>query len=137
MMHTSEAIAKAIGSPDYVLEVRMPLFSKARPRLTKTGHAYMPQAYRDAQAEMQRQIREQWPHEPLEGPIALYIRVYGEGRGDSDNISGAILDAAGPSKGKPGILWEDDRVSVIPCLIFEWEKASKPESRWVIQIAVL
>lgn len=137
MIHTSEAIAKAIGSPDYVLEIKMPLFSKARPRLTKTGHAYMPQAYRDAQAEMQRQIREQWSLEPLEGPIALYIRAYGEGRGDSDNISGAILDAAGPSKGKPGILWEDDRVSVIPCLVFEWEKTSKAESRWVIQIAVL
>lgn len=137
MMHTSEAIAKVIGSPDYVLEIKMPLFSKARPRLTKTGHAYMPQAYRDAQAEMQRQIREQWCHGPLEGPIALCIRAYGEGRGDSDNISGAILDAAGPSKGKPGILWEDDRVSVIPCLIFEWEKATKAESRWVIQIAML
>lgn len=137
MMHTSEAIAKVIASPDYVLEVRMPLFSKARPRLTKGGHAYMPAAYRDAQAEMQRQILEQWPHEPLAGPIALYIRAYGEGRGDSDNLSGALLDAAGPSKGKPGILWEDDRVSVISCLIFEWEKAAKADSRWVIQIALL
>jgi len=136
-MHTSEAMARVIGSPDYVLEVKMPLFSKARPRLTKTGHAYMPQAYRDAQAEMQRQINEQWHHAPLTGPIALYIKVYGEGRGDGDNIAGAILDAAGPSKGKPGILWEDDRVSVIPCLIIEWEKASRIDSRWILQIALL
>ena len=115
----------------------MPLFSKARPRLTKTGHAYMPQAYRDSQTEMRRQIREQWDREPLTGPISLYMKLYGEARGDNDNIAGAMLDAAGPSKGQPGILWEDDRVSVIPCLIVEWEKASKADSRWIIQIADL
>lgn len=95
----------------------------------------MPEAYRLAQAEMQRQIREQWKNRPaLEGPIALYLKIYGEGRGDGDNIVGALLDAAGPSKGVPGILWEDDRVSVIPVLVIDWEKASKTDSRWLVHI---
>lgn len=115
----------------------MPLFSKARPRLTKTGRAYMPQAYRDAQAEMHRQLREQWPHPALEGPIALYVKMYGEGKCDPDNAAGALLDAVGPSKGKPGMLWVDDRVTIIPCLVVEWERAPRTESRWVIQIAKL
>jgi Holliday junction resolvase RusA-like endonuclease len=136
-MPISDAVARAILSPDYVLQVNMPLFSKARPRLTKTGHAFMPAAYRESQAEMRKQIIAQWAEPPLEGPIALYMKLYGEGRGDSDNIAGAALDAAGPSKKEPGILWEDDRVSVISTLIVEWEKVPKAESKWIIQIAKL
>lgn len=136
-MSISDAITRAICSPDYILEVRMPLFSKARPRMTKSGHAYMPQAYRNAQEEMRRQLRDQWPYPALEGPIALYIKMYGEGRLDADNAAGAALDAVGPSKGRPGMIWVDDRVTVIPCMVIEWERAPKAESRWVIQIAKL
>jgi hypothetical protein len=105
--------------------------------MTKTGRAYMAQPYRDAQAQMRKLLQEQWPHEPLAGPIALYIKARGEGRGDADNISGFLLDAAGPSKNQPGLLWEDDRVSVISTLIIEWEKAAKADSCWTIRIAVL
>ena len=137
MKGISDPIARVTNSPDYVLQVDMPLHSKARPRMTKTGHAYMAQDYRDAQAEMRRQLELQWPNEPLKGPIALYIRLYGEGRGDSDNLAGFLMDAAGPSKNKPGLLWEDDRVSVISTLIVEWEKAKKADSKWIIQIAKL
>jgi len=126
-----------IDSPDYVLDIRMPLHSKARPRLTKSGHAYMPAAYRLAQAEMQRQVKAQWEMESLIGPIALYIKIYGEGRGDADNVAGFLMDAAGPAKDKPGILWQDDRLSVIPLLIVDWEKAPKADSRWLIHIAKL
>jgi Holliday junction resolvase RusA-like endonuclease len=109
----------------------MPLFSKARPRLTRSGHAYMPQAYKDAQAEMRRQLTKQWSGEPLSGPVALYLCVHGEARADSDNIAGALMDAAN------GILWTDDRVSIISTLVVEWSKASKAESRWIIKIAEL
>lgn len=138
MRSTLQVITKVIEAPDFVLDLRMPLYSKARPRLTKTGHAYMPEAYRLAQAEMQEQIRKQWGRKPaLEGPVALYLKIYGEGRGDGDNIVGALLDAAGPSKGVPGILWEDDRVSVIPLLIVDWEKAPKTDSRWLLHILQL
>jgi Holliday junction resolvase RusA-like endonuclease len=136
-MPVSAAIQRAIESPDYALEIKMPLFSKARPRLTRGGHAYMPEAYRAAQAEMRRQIREQWPGYPLEGPLALYLEIHGEARGDCDNILGAILDAAGPSKSHHALLWTDDRLGVIPVAVVEWVKASKAESKWVLQIADL
>jgi Holliday junction resolvase RusA-like endonuclease len=118
----------AIDSADHVLVIRMPLFSKARPRLTRTGHAFMPPAYKLAQAEMRKLIREQWEYGPLEGPVSLKLIVRGEGRGDTDNIAGAFMDAA------QGILWIDDRVSVIPKLSIEWQKAAKANSEWVVII---
>lgn len=118
----------ATDSADHILIIRRPLFSKARPRLTRTGHAFMPPAYKLAQAEMRKQLREQWVSGPLEGPISLKLIVKGEGRGDTDNIAGAFMDAA------QGILWLDDRVSVIPKLSIEWQKASKAESEWIVII---
>ena len=137
MAITSEAITKAIESPDYILEVNMPLHSKARPRMTKTGHTYMAQEYRIAQAKMRRELEQQWPHLALTGPIAIYVKLYGEARGDADNLVGFLLDAAGPSGKRPGLLWQDDRVSIIPVLLVEWEKVTKAESKWVIHIALL
>jgi Holliday junction resolvase RusA-like endonuclease len=134
-MHTLQAIERVIYFPDYVIEVKMPLFSKARPRLTKSGHAYMPESYRLAQAEMRHQIREQWRlREPLMGPIALYVEMQGEARIDADNAVGALMDAAGPSKKEAGVLWQDDRVSVIPLVIVDWKKAKKDDSLWRIHI---
>lgn len=117
-----------IDLADYILTIRQPLFSKARPRLTRTGHAYMPQPYKLAQAEMRRQMLDQWAHGPLEGPVSLELFVKGEGRGDNDNIAGAFMDAA------HGILWIDDRVTVIPVLKISWEKAVKADSIWIAHI---
>lgn len=87
--------------------------------------------------EMQRQIALQWQGDPLEGPLALHVEMHGEGRGDADNLVGALLDAAGPSKNHPGMLWTDDRVSVIPYIFAEWHKAPKIDSRWTVRILVL
>ena len=98
----------------------------------------MPESYRLAQADFRRQVREQWePREPLLGPIALYLQLHGEGRGDADNLAGAAMDAAGPSKKEAGIVWQDDRVSVIPILLVDWHKTKKEESRWLIHIVKL
>lgn len=127
----SNCIQQETGSPDYTLVIRQPLFSKARPRLTRSGHAYMPAAYKEAQAKMRRQLKEQWSEGPLEGPISLLIRVKGEGRGDTDNIAGAFMDVA------QGIVFTDDRVSVIPRMAIEWQKASKADSEWIIEIRLL
>lgn len=102
--------------------------------MTKTGHAYMADSYRIAQAEMRNQIKAQWAEEPLIGPICLYVKMYGEARVDGDNALGFVLDAVGPSKKSPGILWVDDRVTVIPLLIADWERASKDNSKWVLHI---
>lgn len=124
----SKCTQQAINLPDYVLTIKRPLFSKARPRLTRTGHAFMPPAYKLAQAEMRKQIKQQWTKGPLEGPISLSIMVKGEGRGDTDNIAGAFMDTA------QGILWLDDRVTVIPELSISWTKAPKADSEWIIHI---
>ena len=114
--------------PDYVLTIKQPLFSKARPRMTRSGHTYMPDSYKQAQRIMRTQIEEQWSGEPLEGPLLLAVLTQGEGRGDSDNIQGAFMDAA------VGIVFKDDRVKIIPTTIFDWSKAPKKESSWEILI---
>jgi Holliday junction resolvase RusA-like endonuclease len=111
--------------------VRMPLFSKARPRVTSRG-TFMPKEYKQKQAEMKRQLLEAWDdREPLAGPIALDLELYGEGRADADNIIGALMDSAN------GILWTDDRVSIIPQISVKWEKGTKANSLWILKISTL
>jgi len=110
--------------------VNLPLYSKARPRVTSRG-TFMPKAYQDKRKEMLRQIKEQYKGEPLEGPLRLELDVYGEGRADADNIVGALLDCAN------GYLWTDDRVSIIPQMEVKWKKAPKAESKWVIRLYLL
>ena len=110
--------------------VEMPLFSKARPRVTSRG-TFMPAEYKKKQKEMLRQVKEQYTGEPLEGPLRVEIDVYGEGRADGDNIIGALFDSVN------GVVWKDDRVSIIPQLEVKWTKAPKAESKWVIRIYLL
>lgn len=114
----------------HLLDIQMPLFSKARPRLGASG-AFMPKAYRDKQRRMRLLIKDQWKRDPLEGPLRLSIECWGEGRVDADNMIGALMDAAN------GILWFDDRVSIIPQISVTWHKAPKAESRWQITITEL
>jgi len=109
------------------LKIYHPLFSKARPRVTKHG-TFMPVAYKKNQKEMLEKIKEQYDGLPLEGPLRIEIQLWGEGRADIDNIIGAFFDTA--NKG----LWVDDRVSVIPQVTVSWTKAIKAESRWLIRI---
>lgn len=73
-------------------------------------------------------IKSQYQGPPLEGPLRLEINVCGEGRADADNIVGALLDCAN------GVLWVDDRVSVIPEIEIRWGKAKKADSNWHIEI---
>jgi Holliday junction resolvase RusA-like endonuclease len=91
----------------------------------------MPPAYKLAQAEMRRQLIAQWKAGPLEGPVSLELLITGEGRGDTDNIAGAFMDSA------HGILWIDDRVTIIPELKVVWTKAPKADSLWVANISHL
>lgn len=114
----------------YTLRIEMPLFSKARPRLGAHG-AFMPPAYKEKQRKMRLLIREQWKRDPLDGPIRLDVECQGEGRVDADNLIGALMDAA------QGILWFDDRVSIIPEITVSWRKAKKAESLWVLTITEL
>ena len=91
----------------------------------------MPKAYQEKRKEMVRQLKEQWGSPPLEGPLRLELRIKGEGRADADNIIGALMDAAN------GLLWVDDRVSIIPEIEVMWEKVPKAESQWLISIYLL
>lgn len=128
-MQTSMILGPKSPEWKWELIIYQPLFSKARPRMTKSGHTYMPQAYKDAQAEMRIYLREQWTEAPLEEPVMLHLDVQGEGRGDADNIMGAFFDSA------VGIVFTDDRVKYIPQVSFEWHKAAKKDSMWRILIA--
>ena len=131
----ASSIQRAILSPDWLLSIDMPLHSKARPRMTRSGHTYMDPRYKAAREEMRRHLRRQWHRPPLEGPIALYVKLTGEGRGDADNIVGFLMDAGGPLRDEPAITWVDDRVSIISPVIVEWVRAPKAQSNWLIQIA--
>lgn len=115
----------------YYLEILMPLFSKARPRLTKSGHAYMPASYKNNISEMRSQIKKQWTIGLLETPVELNASLYGEARGDLDNIIGSFMDAA------TGIIFTDDRVLYISKLNVNWSQAKKNESKWLISIKPL
>ena len=110
------------------LEIYHPLFAKARPRVTKTGHAYMPAAYRKNQKELLEKIKEQYDGGPLEGPLRVEMELFGEGRADIDNVVGAFFDTANK------VLWVDDRISIIPELSVSWKKCKKEDSYWVVRV---
>ena len=59
----------------------------------------------------------------------MTIEIFGEGRADADNIIGALMDSAN------GLLWTDDRVTIIPQISVAWEKAPKANSLWRITIS--
>jgi hypothetical protein len=121
----------------------MPLWSKQRPRFTRAGHAYKNPAYDQALKDMRSSLSELWPYPPIDYPISVHLHLCGEGRGDLDNIAGFILDAAGPVRATkkkealPGVLWVDDRVSIISHLSISWTKGEKADSCWDLRIVKL
>ena len=115
----------------FTFSVRYPLFSKARPRLTKSGHAYMPAKYKTHQMNLRHHIRLAWPHQPLDVPLLLRLDLKGEGRGDVDNIAGAFMDCANE------LIWTDDNCKIVSELSVRWEPAPKPESTWKVEIYLL
>ena len=88
----------------------------------------MPKAYQDKRKAMLASIKEQYTGDPLEGPLRVEIDVEGEGRADTDNVAGALMDCAN------GVLWVDDRVSIISELQVRWKKAKKADSVWHVRI---
>ena len=128
-----------LEAPDYSLSIGLPMAFKQRPRMTKSGHAYMAPSYKLARQQFREELRSQWSGPMLQGPLGVYLKVRGGARGDSDNLAGFFLDAAGPLKTQKeaGILWEDDRLSIIPLLIVDWEPASVEDSRWDVHILLL
>lgn len=105
------------------LTLPLPLMSKARPRFTRTGRTYLPEAYRAWRHQAQDLLKGHWLAFDLptvcSGRVALTF--YGPARHDLDNLVGAVLDAGLPDKatGWRGC-WRDDRVGVFPALQAEW-----------------
>ncbi len=89
----------------------------------------MPVAYKNNQKELLAKIKEQYDGAPLKGPLRVEMVLHGEGRADIDNVVGAFFDTANK------VLWEDDRISIIPELSVRWVKAKKDQSVWYVQIS--
>ena len=109
------------------LEIRHPLFSKARPRVTRHG-TFMPKTYKDNQTQLLAKVKEQYDGPPLQGPLRVEMELYGEGRADIDNVVGAFFDTVNK------VLWDDDRISIIPELSVRWSKCKKVDSVWYVRI---
>ena len=103
------------------------LFSKARPRVTSKG-TFMPAAYKKNQKELLAKVKEQYSGPPLKGPLRVEMELHGEGRADIDNVVGAFFDTVNT------VLWEDDRISIIPELSVRWMKCKKEQSTWYVRV---
>lgn len=108
------------------IEINIPIqiVPKSRPKFNrKTGNAYMPTHYKENQTDIIYHALPQFldslasmnldPQKFTIGRCALTILYYGHARGDSDNISGSIMDAFV----KAGIL-ENDNVNTVHELHF-------------------
>jgi len=88
----------------------------------------MPKKYKDNQKELLAKVKEQYDGPPLKGPLRVEMELFGEGRADIDNVVGAFFDTVNQ------VLWEDDRISIIPELSVRWIKAKKEFSAWHVRI---
>jgi Holliday junction resolvase RusA-like endonuclease len=113
-------------SADFMLP--MPLQPKARPRFS--GHAYNDSRYRAWMKQCRAILGEWWTAPPLQKGqlLCLYLLFRGPGTSDLDNLQGAVLDA-----GK-GIIWADDRVTIVRKIEAEWEKAPKSNQSILLKV---
>lgn len=111
------------------ITIQLPLKSKARPRAFR-GQAipYMPPDYKKWKKDFRAQLAEWWVREPLEIVNVISFRFTGPARGDLDNLIGAVFDAGN------GLVWVDDRVSVISKLSAEHIKAKAAQSSIEIRL---
>lgn len=111
--------------PEIILPLR--LMSKARPRVTSRG-TYMPRPYQLWRKECAELLRKAWLAPPISHPIAVEIDCYGTARGDVDNYMGALFDTAN------GIIWVDDRSSIIQRATISHFRRPPAESQWNIRV---
>lgn len=110
--------------------LRVPLQPKERPRFGN-GRAYKDSGYVKWTQQCRAILAEWWAIPPLgKGQIiAVQFTFRGPGTSDLDNLQGAVMDA-----GK-GIIWTDDRVTVLRRVEAEWEK--RPKSDQSINLKVI
>jgi Holliday junction resolvase RusA-like endonuclease len=116
----------AVRTADF--ELPLPLQPKTRPRFS--GHAYTQTRYREWMKQCRAILGEWWTIPPLEKGqlLCLHLTFRGPGTSDLDNLSGAVMDA-----GK-GILWIDDRVTVLKRMEAEWEQAKKTNQSILLKV---
>lgn len=102
----------------------VPLKSKARPRFVKGSVPYMPKDYMEWKADLTAQMKEWWTAPPLEKVKQVTLHFGGPARHDGDNLCGAVLDAG------LGVIWKDDRVSILPHGVWIWNK-TKPKDSYI------
>jgi Holliday junction resolvase RusA-like endonuclease len=100
----------------------VPLKTKQRPRFY-ANNAYMDKPYKTWIAEMRALMAEHWAEAPLETVNVLWVRFHGPARGDLDNLLGAVMDAGN------GLIWRDDRVSIIARVEAEWVQAKQQQQQ--------
>jgi Holliday junction resolvase RusA-like endonuclease len=109
-------------------ELPLPLQPKERPRFS--GHAYNSKKYQDWMKQCRAILGEWWTIPPLDKGqlLAVQFTFRGPGTSDLDNLCGAVMDA-----GK-GILWVDDRVTILKRLEAEWEQAPKKKQSILLKV---
>lgn len=119
----------SLQTADFVLPV--PLQPKSRPRFTSSGRAYKDSKYREWMETTKSILREWWTLPPLQKGqvIALHLTFYGPGTSDLDNLAGAVMDAGN------GIVWSDDRVTVLQRIEAQWQQ--EPKSSQSIHLKVI
>ena len=107
---------------EFTFRLILPLMSKARPRAGR-GFVYLPPLYRAWQTLARAELRRIWMEQGMETLKAceISVEIHGPGRGDADNVIGALLDAGLPDRasGWSGA-WADDRVTVVPFIACRW-----------------
>lgn len=118
----------AMRTADFVLPV--PLQPKARPRFGR-GAAYKDSKYRAWAENVRAILSEWWTIPPLSKGqvVALQLTFSGPGTSDLDNLAGAVMDAGN------GIVWVDDRVTVLQRIEAEWQQ--QPKSNQSIYLKVI
>lgn len=80
-----------------IIFIPMAPLGKARPRVTRSGHAYMPPAYTKWKQEFATRALLAWrPWQNIAGPFSIKIIIgtkSGKMRSDLDNSCGSILDS--------------------------------------------
>jgi Holliday junction resolvase RusA-like endonuclease len=81
----------------------------------------MPPAYMEWKQRVRAQMGEWWTRPPLQKGevIAVHFLFRGPGTSDLDNLQGAVMDAGN------GIIWADDRVTVLRRIDAEWVQSPK------------
>ncbi len=112
-------------------QIHLPMrpISKPRPRaFMGQRRPYNDPVYKQWIKQAKAHMSEFWTHEPLEKLKILYVVFRGPARGDLDNRLGAVMDAGN------GIIWKDDKVTVIPSIDMKWLKTSEKEARIFMQV---